>query len=897
MRNICRNLILIFFLGFIFFNFGSVTADAFSLLQTTAVSQSTYLALLFGGGNVTAQSTYFALLFGDGTVTAQSATVTSTRSGNWSDASVWSTNAIPTAGSVAAIAAGHTITYDVSNDAILGSMSINGTLRFARATNTRLKMGGNIVVFPGGYLDMGTVASPVLARAELTFVLTPAQAGAYVGSTDSMVHDAPSALATSDIGLWVFGRWDSHGKPLTRTWSKLAVNAAPGTILLTFANDVSKSWKVGSKIIVTSTRNPARYAYSPTGYESRQFFPEHEVRTITAIEPLWGGRTRIAVNAPLTYAHNGTAPFQGEVALLTRNVIVSTEIVGATDFTDVRTRKFAHTAYQYGASGDLAYTEFYRLGHYGINGRYAIHYHRMLGTSAGMIARGNAMWNTGFRCLNLHISDGVLVEDNVCYDSSSTAFFTEQDEIVGIPGYARGYNEDNVFVHNIVIDTKSKHFLDRLDRTIFGEDLRAAAFWVGAQTQHEAYLGNVVAGVAGIGYESGFHFPEHGNAIASAGTIPFTFVSNEVHGSHSHGIFAWQNTTVSRDAVDTRLWRNTDSGFRWGAYVMPIKFFGAKILENGKSGLETSSIDIFLQDSLVTGSTVDASRNDYGVFVNGYIAPQYPAQPTWIVRNQFTNLPTAGISQVQRVLINDNVSGTECSTHDFGLNMPYDLKLRPVLGGECSGVYLLIAKNKFTNVPITLDYGDALNPNSWWKVFDHAGTQDDFVLVRRDQITLTRQSVLAAKLVTDTAFYDAGPDALRIPMASLPVAGIPYTGLFNHRTQADQGRALSPDFTFGTQIDYPPTIAMTANFSGTVVTLIAIASDDKAVTRVEFLVDWTVYVDNTAPYTVTVNLAGSGRRYAYLYARAFDGVRQLGTYEQRAYSNVVEVGPEVLVGP
>jgi hypothetical protein len=61
------------------------------------------------------------------------------------------------------------------------------------------------------------------------------------------------------------------------------------------------------------------------------------------------------------------------------------------------------------------------------------------------------------------------------------------------------------------------------------------------------------------------------------------------------------------------------------------------------------------------------------------------------------------------------------------------------------------------------------------------------------------------------------------------------------------------------------------------------------------------------------NLAALGdpmpqRRYAYLYARAFDGaildagVEEGGSvdpgYEQRAYSDVIEIGPEILLtGP
>ncbi|MEZ4729006.1 MAG: hypothetical protein R3E79_17875 [Caldilineaceae bacterium] len=743
----------------------------------------------------------------------------------------------------------------------------------------------------------------------MIFVLTQAQANAFQGG-----HD----FQPSDTGLWVLpqGRWELHGFPLLRTWSKLADDAAAGSATLVVEHDLH-DWYVGGQIVVTATGNPRQSALRTAANRTQtESIGGSEVRTITAVSLLANGQTQLTLDQPLTFDHAGAAPMQGEVALLSRNVVVRTELVGVDEATyaDVRTRQFAHTIYMPNAKGNLQYGEFKQMGHYGITGRYMIHLHRMLASSAGMIVRGNSGWQTGFRCVNLHITHGVLVEDNVCYNASSTAYFVEEDNqhTHETAGYVRGYSQDNLFVHNIAIDTSPKHFDDRSDPTIAGEGRRVGSFWPGAETQHEAYLGNVAAGIAGYGDAGGFVFPESGNEIASTGAIPFTFVNNEVHSVDEHGIFSWQNTTVERELVATRLWRNGSTGIRWGAYSMPAHYFNTQLLENGESGLNITSVNVFLQDSTITGASANNATLDTGVVIGGYVMPQYPNPGVWLVRNHFANLQTYGISQVQKTVSGDNVAGSECVMHDFAPGPPSDLKVRPVYPGECSAVYITLMGNQFENVAQPLFFGQQPNPNSWWKVFDYTGdstTPSNFVLLRADQGQAAHQGVITKRLYNAQATYHAGFDALLLPMTSLPATGIEFTGLLNHRLLAEQSYSPSPDFTFTTQADYPPTVTLAVTLDGTTATLQATATDDHQVARIEFFVDWvnvatvtpTATAGTTIPAPATslegevkVDLSKHPRKYAYLYVRAFDGTRQVGNDEQRAYSNVVEIGPEIL---
>jgi len=797
--------------------------------------------------------------------------------GNWSDPATWDLGRIPEAGDAIIINAGHLVTYDVLSDVVVGDVRIHGTLRFSRIVSTRLRTNDMIVVNAGGFLDMGTPADfvPRNIRAEVIWVLNQAQADAYVGGPFNL----------TDKGLWVLpnGRWGVHGAPLVRTWSKLAQDANAGVTDVVVENDVT-DWYIGGTVVFSSTRVPKEYSIRSDGKEISSLSVENELKTIQDLAKLIDGKTKITLSQPLQFKHDGVSPFQGEVALLTRNILFKTELSGTSEAlqqSDVRERKFAHTRFEPSSRGNLQYAEFKYMGHYGKAGRYATHHHQMLDSSQGMIIRGISGWYNGFRCVNIHITHGVLVEDNVCFNSQSTAFFVEQDDSLG-------FNEDNVFVHNLAIGTRAKHFDDRNNRSVPGEARRVASFWPGAKTVHEAFLGNVAAGGGdGIQVSTGFHFPESGNSPGSQGTIPSTFVANEVHSNADDGIFTWQNSVPSRDMVGAILWRNGNVGISWGAYGSPLKYFNTELLENGKAGLNIISVNSFLQDSVITGTTVDNSTSDAGYHIGGYVQAQWPGRPVWIVRNTFRDLLTSGF---------DAIEGNCVDSFELQITE------RPVLVRECSGLYVVQMGNSFQNVGRNLSFGMQANPNSWVNVFDYTDSDtlpNDFVMVRKDLLDPAKQGVITEKLVNAQTFYSAEVDALVTPMSSLPTQ-IEFTGLLNSRSLADQSKAPSPDFTFATTPDYPPQITLDVTLNGKVATLKATATDDNQVTSVEFFVDWINIATLTTPitgntYETTIDLSDHPRKYAYLYARAFDGKAQLGSYQQRAYSDVVEIGPEVIL--
>jgi hypothetical protein len=360
-------------------------------------------------------------------------------------------------------------------------------------------------------------------------------------------------------------------------------------------------------------------------------------------------------------------------------------------------------------------------------------------------------------------------------------------------------------------------------------------------------------------------------------------VHNEAHSKIGTGINTWQNPAPSRDIVDSLVWRNKNGGISWGAYGQKNKYFGAQLLDNGGIGVEVLSVNSFLQDSVVDGN---GAADNIGFHLNGYVLPQKPGSPVWVVRNTFKDLKVAGVS------------------FNHGPCSDSSLEKRPVITSGCSSVYMVNMGNTYQNVAKALDFGWQANANTFIKFFDNiveGNRSPDAVVVRKDQQDVAKQGPISAKLVTGQTFYSSALDAQVTPTASLPQS-ITYNGLEPVRPGVDK----PIDYTFTTARDYPPQVSLQVALNGTQATLKASPTDDKAVTRVEFFVDWIkVGTRTAAPYEVTVDLANlpadgtslAKRKYAYLYARAFDGIQQIEEYDQRAYSPVVvEVGPEIL-GP
>jgi G8 domain len=342
--------------------------------------------------------------------------VQSARSGKWSEAATWKGGAVPTTGSRVLIREGHRVEYDLHSDRVIRAINVAGSLTFVTDRDTRLDVG--LLKIQAGdefseegfdceahvgkpdpakdrpALEVGMPDRPIDARYTAIIRLH------YVEGMDK--QSCPAIVCCG-------GRMDFHGSPLSRTWVKLGADAKAGQGVVTLGETVA-GWRVGDRLIVTATQKSATESGTRRpGKLNRKVLTEE--RIIKALEGV-----TLTLDKPLEFAHSGSGDFRGEVANLTRNVVVE-----SADPRGVR----GHTMYHRHSAGSIGYAEFRHLGKEGVLGRYALHYHLARDTMRGSFVRGASIHDSHNRWLTIHGTDYLLVKDCVGYQSVGHGFFME----------------------------------------------------------------------------------------------------------------------------------------------------------------------------------------------------------------------------------------------------------------------------------------------------------------------------------------------------------------------------------------------------------------------------------------------------------------------------------------
>jgi len=213
------------------------------------------------------------------------------------------------------------------------------------------------------------------------------------------------------------GTLNLHGDR-KNTWSKLARTAEAGGKSIEVLN--AAGWRVGDEIVLAST-----------DYDPRQA----ERRTIAAIS----GNT-ITLDKKLDYMHFGKITFdvdeRGEVGLLTRNIKVQASEDAAQTFFG------GHIMAMVTSKLFVEGVELNRMGQNLQLARYPIHWH-LVGDAKGQYIKNAAIHDTYNRCVTVHGTNDVRVENNVTYNTVGHCFFLED-----------GIEHGNQFVHNLAIQIK-----------------------------------------------------------------------------------------------------------------------------------------------------------------------------------------------------------------------------------------------------------------------------------------------------------------------------------------------------------------------------------------------------------------------------------------------------------
>jgi cell migration-inducing and hyaluronan-binding protein len=318
----------------------------------------------------------------------------------WSDPASWPEGKVPRAGDAVTIGRDKNILLDVAPPA-LRSLTINGKLSFSNALDLELKT--EWIYLSGGELDIGSEAAPYTRKAVITL-------------TDNVPNEDINTMG--DRGIMMLGGTLSLHGDRTNTWTKLAKTAKAGSATIAVLN--AAGWRKGDVIVLAST----------------DFDPHQaEERTVTAIS----GNV-LTLDKPLQYMHFGEVTFgvdeRGEVGLLTRNIKIQASDDAAKSYFG------GHIMAMAGSKMYVSGVELNRMGQNMHLARYPIHWH-ILGEGKGQYIQNASIHDTYSRCVTVHGTNNLLIQNNVTYNTVGHCYFLEDAVETG-----------NQFIHNLGILTK-----------------------------------------------------------------------------------------------------------------------------------------------------------------------------------------------------------------------------------------------------------------------------------------------------------------------------------------------------------------------------------------------------------------------------------------------------------
>jgi hypothetical protein len=410
----------------------------------------------------------FLILSGHAVVKAQQGSSSAVKGGRWSDSATWADRKVPGEGAAVTIDKDMEVVLDVSPPPLHG-LRLNGKLSFADNKDLELTTEWIMV---HGELEIGSEAKPHTRNATITL-------------TNNVPGEDIDAMGDRGIML-MGGTLNLHGNRKD-SWTKLVKTAAADSTTIEVLN--TGDWKKGDVIVVAST----------------DFDPHQaEQRTISSVS----GKV-ITLDQKLQYMHYGQVTFgvdeRGEVGMLTRNIHIQASADAEKSFSG------GHVMAMAGSTMKVSGVEFFRMGQHENLARYPIHWH-LVGDTQGQYIENSAIHDTYSRCVTVHGTNNVRVQNNVAYNNVGHCYFLED-----------GVEHGNQYLNNLGILTKC-HPTRPCNSTnavvgVYGgggqgqnatdqlipSDNTASTFWI--TNPDNTYRGNVSAGSEATGFW--LAFPEH----------------------------------------------------------------------------------------------------------------------------------------------------------------------------------------------------------------------------------------------------------------------------------------------------------------------------------------------------------------------------------------------------
>ena len=300
------------------------------------------------------------------------------------------------------------------------------------------------------------------------------------------------------------GTIDMHGVERDVAWTRLAQTVEAGGTSVTLLTETD--WQVGEEIVIAST------SFSNT---------EAETRIITAVD----GAT-FSFAEPLLYKHISETPsygglempMQGEVGLLTRNILFRGDPV----LSPVEKYGAHIMLHSEGDDSSIARIEWIEIKDGGQAfklGKYPIHMH-MIGNVHKSYVKGNAVHQTYNRAFTTHGVHYFRVINNIAFDTMGHTFFIED-----------AIETNNVYDGNLAIQVKRSDSLLNTDQTPGG-------FWI---TNPDNILrNNAIAGTDAYAYWYDMQTTAIGPSFDPNVCPEFTklgeFVDNTAHSTRKYGL-------------------------------------------------------------------------------------------------------------------------------------------------------------------------------------------------------------------------------------------------------------------------------------------------------------------------------------------------------------------------
>ena len=369
------------------------------------------------------------------------------------------------------IPCGQCVTMDVVGGTLdlLGGLDVIGKLVFPDGYKLNLS---SSVIAVQGHLEMtATKTVDGIPNIKITMIGSVDRSFTPIEANTKACNGAVTCNAGKKGIIVAGGKVNIRGIPnATPAWIRLydvvGTSNNPSTILV--SNSVIGKWGIGAQILITP---------------HTRVWNQNQVRTIKSIT-LSGSNAAIELDMPILRPTTivESADFAVEVALLSRNIVfeggADTTVSHGGHFMVMNTPNVLQS---------IEGVDLRNFGQQGNLGRYPIHFH-FCGDVAGSVVAKNTIRQSNQRCVVVHGTNKLRIEENVAFDTKGHCYMTED-----------GMEMNNQFIRNLGAQTGIPATIIPNNGSNGDEsDREPATFWISAPTNY--FEGNVAAGSQHSGY-------------------------------------------------------------------------------------------------------------------------------------------------------------------------------------------------------------------------------------------------------------------------------------------------------------------------------------------------------------------------------------------------------------